>query len=132
MKSAPQFQICPNPECPESLFIPTRSNQIHCCNRCKNRANYIKRKELLANRYADVNQFVLYDRVLEDLFKGNTDESLICSVQELNLRGIPTDIAIKISRNESTGARVHFFSNFGIESADGRTFRIFKRLRNER
>lgn len=131
MKYTKILVLCLNPECPIGLFIPTRTNQFHCCKKCRNRKNYLKIQKLLKNRYADLVKMIKVDATLEKLLTLSYGQGTY-STWLLKLVEVPIDAALKIAKSDSNGRIVHFFSNYGLESVDGENFKIIKRNRDGR
>jgi hypothetical protein len=121
----PIFYICPNPECPAPQYIPQRVNQVYCCTSCKNRANYLRNREMLKNRYADLTEMIKADKKLARLMERFPESKI--SLRDLQLMEIPVDAAMKIAKNETKQGKTHFFSNYGITTTDGNIFYIIKR-----
>ena len=125
--SAINFKICKNPDCPNGgVFVPRRVDQEHCDGKCKNRANYIKRKDILTSRYADVAKLMKIDQKLERLFKEQPD-GYIYTEEMLRLLEIPVNAAVNIMIDSKTGRYVHLFSNYGLDRVEHGKYAIFKK-----
>ncbi len=123
------YEPCQNPDCPNGgVFIPNRADQHHCDKKCRNRANYIKRKDLLAARYADIVDQVKIDQKLERLLK-DQPEGYVYTDEMLRLLEIRLNSAISILRDPKNGKWIHMFSNYGLVLEKPGLYTITKKIK---
>jgi hypothetical protein len=119
---------CANPDC-GAEFVPSRANQFHCSEACRQRKNYVENKPETDRIRKEEIKFKKADKALGPLhkytLKMKTDR---VSGELFGFTGIEPSLCRVPRENPETGRRIHFIYNYGFEY-DGKGFYIIHKMK---
>ena len=117
-------RICKNPDCAHPEFIPRRSDQEFCDTTCKNHFHNKKRNE--KNEIYQDEAIIRKNCII--LKKLYNDNRYLNSVLDIILRheGIDLNCHSRDGINESSGNKVIWFHQYGLELTQSMPHKIYK------
>jgi hypothetical protein len=119
---------CLNADCPNEDFRPRRSDQLYCDGICRSKHHFTRRKEELKTKYAMTENLKSTDKTLGRLYANAKNKNIQLIPKEvMDIENIPINSAIQILTDQLSGAKIHWFYEYGFTVTSDGKFKILKR-----